>query len=193
MDFVRSFQVREGVPPSTRAIQRHFKLGSQTSVVRHLQALADAGEIQQLAGRSWGVKLPEGEALQFALPVYGQIPAGLPAMQEQTPDEFVQISPALFGIRRPKLHHLWGLHVRGESMIDAHILNGDIVVLERREQRVGDIIAALVDETTVTLKRLVKEKGRLLLRAANPRYPDILPSQLECQGVVVGVIRRKVA
>ena len=60
----------------------------------------------------------------------------------------------------------------------------------RREPRPGDIIAALVDETTTTLKRLVHERGRALLRAANPRYADLAPQLLESQGVVVGVIRR---
>jgi repressor LexA len=79
-------------------------------------------------------------------------------------------------------------------MIDAHIADGDLVVLERREPRAGDIIAALVDETSTTLKRLVHLRGRPVLRAANKRYRDIVPErQLESQGVVVGLIRRGVA
>jgi repressor LexA len=79
-------------------------------------------------------------------------------------------------------------------MIDAHILDGDVVALERREPRAGDIIAALVDETTTTLKRLVYVRGRVILRAENRRYQDIIPDQrLESQGVVVGLIRRGVA
>jgi hypothetical protein len=76
-------------------------------------------------------------------------------------------------------------------MIDAHIMDGDLVVLERREPREGDIIAALVDETTTTLKRLVHLRGRPVLRAANRRYRDIVPERrLESQGVLVGLIRR---
>jgi repressor LexA len=76
-------------------------------------------------------------------------------------------------------------------MIDAHILDGDLVALERREPRSGDIIAALVDDTETTLKRLVRVGGRLILRAANARYADIIPTRgLEAQGVVVGLIRR---
>jgi repressor LexA len=78
-------------------------------------------------------------------------------------------------------------------MVDAHIVDGDLVILERREPRPGDIVAALVDETTTTLKRLVRAGGRLVLRAENKRYKDIVPERLESQGVVVGVIRRSPA
>jgi repressor LexA len=79
-------------------------------------------------------------------------------------------------------------------MIDAHIVDGDLVVLERREPREGDIIAALVDETSTTLKQLVHLNGRPILRAANKRYKDIIPERsLESQGVLVGLIRRGVA
>jgi repressor LexA len=64
------------------------------------------------------------------------------------------------------------------------------VIMARRDPKPGDVIAALVDDTEVTLKRLVKEKGRMVLRAANPRYPDLAPRKIETQGVMVGVIRR---
>ena len=75
-------------------------------------------------------------------------------------------------------------------MIDAQISDGDLGIFERREPRVGDIIAALVNETTVTLKRLVEVRGRRVLRAENKKYSDIVPSTgLECQGVLVGLIR----
>jgi len=129
----------------------------------------------------------------FDAPVYGAIPAGLPAMQEQEPEETVKVDPAVFGVRKARPHHFWFLRVIGDSMTGAGILDGDLVALMRREPRPGDIIAALVDETTTTLKRLVRERGRLLLRAENPRYPDLVPQRLESQGVVVGVIRRQLA
>jgi repressor LexA len=79
-------------------------------------------------------------------------------------------------------------------MVDAHILDGDLAVLERREPRPGDIIAALVDGTESTLKRLLHIRGKPVLRAENKRYRDIVPEQrLECQGVLVGVIRQAIA
>jgi len=194
LDFIRQFQVANGVPPSSREIQRRFRLGSQTTVIGHLRALANKGQIEQLAGRTWGLKASAVQGHLFEIPVYGTIPAGLPAMQEQVPDETIAIDPAVFGIRRAGPHRVWALRVRGDSMVDAHILDGDLAVLERREPREGDIIAALVDETTATLKRLARLRGRPVLRAANRRYRDIAPEErLESQGVLVGLIRRGAA
>jgi len=191
LDFIRQFQREKGVPPSSREIQRHFRFSSQTTVIGHLRALANKSQIEQLAGRTWGLKASSVQSQLFEMAVFGSIPAGLPAMQEQTPDETISVDPAIFGIRRPGRDRVWALRVRGDSMIDAHIMDGDLVVLERREPREGDIIAALVDDTTTTLKRLVNLRGRAVLRAENKRYRDIVPERsLESQGVVVGLIRR---
>jgi repressor LexA len=193
LEYIRQFQREKSVPPSSREIQRRFRLASQSTVIGHLRALANKGQIEQLAGRTWGLKASTVQAQLFELPVYGSIPAGLPAMQEQSPEETLAINPAIFGVRRAGPHQVWALRVHGDSMVDAHILDGDVVVLERREPRVGDIIAALVDDTTTTLKRLVHLRGRPVLRAANKRYQDIVPERLESQGVLVGLIRRGVA
>ncbi len=194
LDFIRTYQQAQGVPPSTREIRRQLGVSSQSTVMGHLQALARKGQIQKLADRKWGLRAGEVQAHLFELPVYGTIPAGLPAMQEQAPDETVAVDPKFFGVRRPKRHYFWALRVRGDSMIGAHILDGDLAVLERREPRTGEIIAALVDGTDSTLKRLAQAGGKPVLRAENPRYGDIVPEQrLECQGVLVGVIRRSSA
>jgi repressor LexA len=190
LDFVKQHQRAHGVPPSTRQIGRQLG-ASQATVMGHLRALAKKGQLEKLIDGKWGLKAAGVQAHLFEAPIYGTIPAGLPAMQEQTPDETITVDPALFGVRRARPNHFWFLRVRGDSMIDAHILDGDLVALERREARPGDIIAALIDETETTLKRLVRERGRLLLRAENKRYADIVPTHgLESQGVVVGLIRR---
>lgn len=198
LDFIRTFQLEQGVPPSSREIQRQFRFASQTAVMGHLRALANKGMIEQLAGRSWGLKAAEVQT-HFELEVYGSIPAGAPGMQEQQPAERVRIDPAVFGVRPPAsgpgapgaMPGVWGLRVSGDSMVGAHILDGDLAVMVRREPRAGDIVAALVDETTTTLKRLVYVRGKPVLRAENPRYRDIVPERrLESQGVLVGVVRR---
>lgn len=191
LDFIRTYQQAEGVPPSTREIRRHLGVSSQSTVMGHLQALVRKGQLDKLADRKWGLRAGEVQTQLFEVPVYGTIPAGLPAMQEQAPDETIAVDPRVFGVRRPRRLQVWALRVRGDSMIGAHILDGDLAVLERREPRSGEIIAALVDGTDSTLKRLVEVDGRSVLRAENPQYPDIVPTQrLECQGVLVGVIRR---
>ena len=194
LDFIRTHQTTKGVPPSSREIQRHFRFASQNAAVCHLRALANKGLVEQLADWSWGLRAREVQSHLFELPVYGSIPAGLPAMQEQQPVERIGIDPTLFGLKRWKPLHVWALQVSGDSMIDAHILDGDLAILERREPRAGDIIAALVDGVTSTLKRLVYVRGKPVLRAENKRYADLVPAErLESQGVLVGVIRRQPA
>lgn len=193
LDFIRQYQREENVPPSTRIIQTKFGYRSQSTVQQHLAALATKGQVQQFADGRWGIKAEGVQAHLFEVPILGQIPAGLPSFEEQEDPERIAIDPRAFGATAARLSRLWALRVRGDSMQDAHILDGDLVLLEWREPRVGEIIAALVDETTTTLKRVVREKGRTILRAANKRYADIVPARLEAQGVVLGVIRQKVA
>ena len=192
LNFVHDYQSAQSVPPSTREIARRFGC-SQQGANKHLLALAKKGQLEKLADRKWGLRAKTMQPHLFDVAVYGAIPAGLPAMQEQDPEESVAVDPAVFGVRDRRPGFFWFLRVTGDSMTGANILDGDLVALVRREPRPGDIIAALVDETTTTLKRFVREGGRALLRAENPRYADIVPERLESQGVVVGVIRRKVS
>jgi repressor LexA len=189
LDYIRSVQTeRGGLPPSTREIQRQFGYSSQNAAMNHLRALARKGHVHQNAGGTWGLKAHEIQG-HLELPIYGTIPAGAPSLQEQAPTETVVLDPAIFGVKRSD--QLWGLEVHGDSMIDAHILDGDIAVLERKEARAGDIVAALVDETTTTLKRLAYLRGKPVLKPENPRYSTIVPKDhLEIQGVLVGVIGR---
>jgi repressor LexA len=192
LDFVREYQRAQSVTPSTREIARNLQC-AQPTVLKHLQVLARKGELGKLADGKWGFKRTATQGQLFEAPVYGTIPAGLPAMQEQEVEETITIDPAVFGVSKPRPNHFWFLRVSGESMIGAKIFDGDLVALVRRDPRPGEIIAALVDDTTTTLKTYVKERGRTLLRAANKRFRDIIPQRLESQGVVVGVIRRNPA
>jgi repressor LexA len=191
LDFVREYQRVHSVTPSTREIARQLD-SSQPTILGHLQALAKKAQLEKLADGKWGLKTAAVQGHLFEVPVYGTIPAGLPAMQEQTAEETLPIDPAVFGVKTTRAHHFWLLRVTGDSMTGANIVDGDLVALVRREPKPGDIIAALVDETTTTLKRLVRVRGRSVLRAENPRYPDLTPERIESQGVVVGVIRRNV-
>ncbi len=191
LDYVRAVQSERGMPPSTRDIQRQFGYASQNAAMNHLRALARKGAIEQINGRTWGLKARLVQTQLFTVPLYGSIPAGPPVSAEQSADETIQIDPALFGLPARALRRIWALRVRGDSMIEAHILDGDIALLEHREPRSGDIIAALVNGTETTLKRLVHRGRTAILRPENPRYADIIPETgLECQGVLVGLVRR---
>jgi repressor LexA len=95
--------------------------------------------------------------------------------------------PTTLGISNPG--KAFAVRVRGDSMIDAGIFSGDIVVLEQKEAKPGDIVAALIDGEN-TLKRLIKENGRVYLKAENENYPNLHPAEkLDIQGVVVSVLR----
>lgn len=191
LDYIREVQTERGMPPSTRDIQRQFGYASQNAAMNHLRALAKKGSIEQINGRTWGLKATSIQGQLFTIPVYGSIPAGPAVSAEQLDGETLSIDLALFGLPLNRARKLWALRVRGDSMIDAHICDGDLAILEQREPRAGDIVAALVDETNTTLKRLLYRAGAAILHPENPRYPDIIPERgLECQGVLVGLVRR---
>ena len=188
--FVREHQRTHHVPPSTREVAR--KLGrAQSTALKHLQALARKGRLEKLADGKWGYKGLDSQAFLFSAPVFGSIPAGKPTTQEEHIEEHVAIDPAAFGLRRTGRNDRWLLRVTGDSMVGAGILDGDLVVLVQRDPVPGDVIAALTDDTTSTLKLFVREKGTTILRGANPRVKDIMPQRLESQGVMIGLIRRR--
>jgi repressor LexA len=124
------------------------------------------------------------------IPIYGQIPAGMATLTEQTMEGHVSLDARSANVS--KNGRTFALRVRGDSMIDAHILDGDIVILEdRKDVQSGDIVAALIDGET-TLKRYVTEHGRPYLKAENPRYPNLTPArELRIQGVMVSLVRKQ--
>lgn len=189
LNFLRDYQREHGVMPSTREIQRHFGFASQTAAMSHLRALEKKGVIQRHAGKARAVVFP-GDLLRnevMDIPLYGQIPAGLAADVEQDLQGCISVDINTLGV--PRSARTFALKVRGESMIDAHICSGDFVILEVREPRPKDIVAALIDGET-TLKRYVVRNGMPYLKAENALFPDLIPVQeLVIQGVMVALIR----
>lgn len=192
LDFIQGHHRQHGVAPSLREIQAHFGFASPFAVQRHVDALTEKGALRRLDGKARGL-LPAAHPRRGALaeiPLYGTIPAGLPTAAEQEPDSYISVDTVSLGVR-PNAR-LFALRVRGDSMIDASILDGDVVFLTPREPRPSDIVAALIDGES-TLKRFLVQRGRPFLRAENPRYPDLLPAdELMIQGVMVGLLRTQV-
>jgi SOS-response transcriptional repressor LexA len=125
--------------------------------------------------------------LRHQVPLLGSIIAGRPEMQEGRMEACIDIDPT--ALRLPKNARTFALKVRGDSMRNAAILEGDIVIMEFREAKHGDIVAALIDGET-TLKRFVVQNGVPYLRASNPKYPDLIPAQeLVIQGVLIALLR----
>ncbi|GAB5559533.1 MAG: transcriptional repressor LexA [Synoicihabitans sp.] len=192
LDFVQAEQEQHGMFPTLREIQAHFGFASPFAATRHLQALKKKGVLMRHPGKARGFILPDTppRPTLLSIPVFGVIPAGLPAAnsQEIDPDETVAVDATTLGLRRNS--RVFGLRVRGDSMVGANILEDDIVFLAPREPTPGQIVAALIDGES-TLKRFLQKRGRPFLRAENPRYPDLLPAtELIIQGVMVGLLRR---
>lgn len=190
LEFIHAHHRQHGVSPSIREIQAHFGLASPFGIQRHLDALTEKGALTRLDGKARGI-LPASHANRGALadiPLFGSIPAGYGVETQVTePDSYVSVDTVSLGVR-PNTK-LFALKVRGDSMVNASILDGDTVFLTPREPRQQDIVAALIDGES-TLKRFLVQRGRAFLRAENPRYPDLLPAhELTIQGVMVGLLR----
>ncbi|MDB6146555.1 MAG: heme-binding protein [Spartobacteria bacterium] len=190
LDFIQNEQREKGITPSTREIQNHFGFASQTSVMQYISALERKGFIDRHARKARSLITPLQKVRITDIPIYGQIPAGMATLTEQTIEGHISLDSR--SVNASKNGRTFALRVRGDSMIGAHVLDGDIVILEdRKDVQNGDIVAALIDGET-TLKRYVTERGRSYLRAENSNYPDLIPArELRIQGVMVSLIRKQ--
>ena len=189
VEYLRRYQREEGIIPSTREIQAHFGFASQTAAMGHLRALERKGTIKRLPNKARAVVFPDdlnrGEVVD--VPLYGCIPAGMPSDSQEEAESCISIDVSTLGV--PRNARTFALRVRGDSMIDAHICDGDTVIMEFRQPRSGDIVAALIDGET-TLKRYLVRNNRPYLKAENPKYPDLIPArELVIQGVLVMLLR----
>jgi repressor LexA len=191
LEFIQTEQREKGITPSTREIQHHFGFASQTSVMQYIATLERKGFLDRHARKARALITPVQKVRITDIPIYGQIPAGMATLTEQTIEGHVSLDTR--SVNASKNARTFALRVRGDSMIDAHILDGDIVILEdRKDVQNGDIVAALIDGET-TLKRYVMEHGRPYLKAENPLYPNLAPArELRIQGVMVSLVRKQI-
>jgi repressor LexA len=192
LHFIQHEQREKGVTPSTREIQNHFGFASQTSVMQYIAALERKGFIDRQARKARSLITPLQKVRITDIPIYGQIPAGMASATEEHIEGHVSIDAG--SVNASKNARTFALRVRGDSMIDAHILDGDLVILEdRKDVQNGDIVAALIDGET-TLKRYVTEHSRPYLKAENPAYPNLIPArELRIQGVMISLVRKQPA
>jgi repressor LexA len=190
LEFIQSEQREKGLTPSTREIQHHFGFASQTSVMQYLATLERKGFLDRHARKARALITPVQKVRIADVPIYGQIPAGMATLTEQTIEGHVSLD--MRSVNASRNGKTFALRVQGDSMIDAHIVDGDIVILEdRKDVQNGDIVAALIDGET-TLKRYVTEHGRPYLKAENPLYPNLVPArELRIQGVMVSLVRKQ--
>ena len=189
LDFIRDQQRVRGVTPSTREIQEHLGISSQTGVIDHLRAMEAKGVLKREPNKARGLILTEEyrDRPMVEIPIYGTIPAGMPTDERQEADGCISVDVET--LRLPRGARVFALKVKGDSMVNAGILSGDVVVLEFKDPRSGDVVAALIDGET-TLKRYVVQRGKPFLKAENPKYPNLIPAQeLVIQGVQIGLLR----
>jgi repressor LexA len=201
LTFIAEQSRQNGYPPTIREIQSHCGYRSPRAVSFHLDKLHLQGYIERTStGRARTIRLterardvlaPEGghphpHVPPLPIQIVGAIAAGFPDLEEaqQQPEDTLERELAHYHTPQH-----YALRVRGDSMVDAHILDGDIVIIEKRPPEPDDIVVALIDGE-VTLKRLRRVKGKYFLQAENKAYPDLEPmDELSVQGVVVGVHR----
>jgi len=190
LDFIASFIEGKGYAPSIVEIQRRFKINSPATVHQHLKNLQEKGLINRKPNRHRSIEVvPTASGVQVGVrvPILGAIAAGIPIEPFQytemmsLPEEMVSGGDTFL------------LRVRGDSMIDDHIMDGDMVIVKKSESAdSGQTVVALVDGNEATLKRFYPEDGRIRLQPANPEMEPMVfeADRVRLQGVVTGILRK---
>jgi repressor LexA len=192
LDFIETFIAHNHYPPTYEEIRRGLGLSTKSLVNHHLSALEEAGYIERDRSTSRGLRLRVGNGQEtFRVPIVGSIVAGLPVTSfVDAASEALLLTSQIV----PPQEGLFALRVRGDSMIDAMVNDGDLVVMKRQSvARDGEMVAVrLIDRDETTLKHFFREPGRIRLQPANPHMQPIFaqPHNVEVQGKVVAVIRR---
>ena len=208
VEYIARTVAERGYPPSVREIADAVGLASTSAVHHHLVALERSGQLERGSRSSRALRLTataegmgpparpaRGAVTPFRmpmerdvlrLPVIGEIAAGQPIEAYQDPTQTLEVPSSL-----QARDDSYVLRVRGRSMVDALIDDGDYVVVQpQASARDGDIVVALLEDNGVTLKRFYREEGRIRLQPANPEMEPIYATELQIQGKVVGVIRK---
>lgn len=181
-DFLKD-RIQSGVPPSVREICAATGLKSTSTVHMHLKVLEREGYISRDAGLNRAIHI-EGSEQATQVPIVGKVTAGLPILAVEEVQGYIP-----FSTQRQKGKELFALHVSGESMINAGILDGDYVIAEKTPTADdGEIVVALIEDEA-TVKRLYREKDRVRLQPENPAFEPIYAKNVLILGKVISVIR----
>jgi repressor LexA len=191
LDYLNDFIQQHGYAPSLEEIGRRFGLSSLATVHKHLTNLQEKGFIRRSWNRSRSVEMVPTRTGSRALelPMLGYVAAGAP-IEAVVDGETIAVPEDMVGKR-----DTYVLRVKGDSMIDEQIRDGDFVIVEdRRSADNGEMVIALINGAEATLKKFYREHNRIRLQPANPAMQPILvdPDQVQVQGVVVGVMRKYV-
>ena len=193
LNFVKEYIVAHGYPPTVREIAEAIDVSSPATVQAHLDALADKGYIKKGNNRNRTIELmvenefiPKNDQI-IDVPLLGKITAGSPIEAIENPNEFFTLPAYLV----PNNKEVFTLKVSGESMINAGIHDGDIIIVERRNTaRNGEIVVAMTEENEVTLKTFYKEKDHIRLQPENDTMDPIILSNVFILGKAIGLYRK---
>lgn len=191
LDFIAQYIQQQGYAPTLQEIANAIGVSSLATVHEHLQALERKKVIKRYEGQVRGIELLDRTFLNTEggvdLPILGFIAAGSPIQPYTDPEATFKVSPELISGKKRS----YVLQVKGKSMIEAMIDDGDYVVIEETQDvNNGDIVVALLDNGLATLKRFYKEMTRIRLEPANSTMSPIFATNVQIQGRVVGLIRK---
>lgn len=192
LNYIQEYQSQFGISPSVREICDRFKLKSPGGVHRILHVLIDKGYLLSTPGKKRAWRFPDG-AIKPSIPLVGKIAAGVPITAIEHPEEELPFDPSFFGS-----NSCFAFRIQDDSMIQAHIMHGDIAIIQQQAKANNkQIVAAMVEDflPEATLKIFYREKGRIELVAANDLYPPLIfkgkeQKTVHILGVLVGVIRK---
>lgn len=195
LEFLVQFQAKHGYAPTLREIAQATGHKSVSTIYVLIRSLVDKGYVQKVDGNSRVLKVMDehivskfmGTDPSIELPLMGYIAAGQPLEPHTDPNATFQVSASMLSGSATS----YALQVKGESMIEDGILDGDFVVIEKVQvAKNGEIVVALVDDNLATLKKFYKEGETVVLRPANSTMEPIYPKSLKIQGRVVGLVRK---
>ena len=193
LNYIKEFIVSNGYPPTVREIGNALGLSSPATIHSHLNNLESKGFIRKDGSKNRAIELlVENEYSKkdeevVEVPLLGKVTAGSPIEAIEMPNEFFSLPAYLI----PRNHEVFTLNVSGESMINAGILDGDIVIVQKQNSaKNGDIVVAMTDDNEVTLKTYYKENGYFRLQPENDKLSPIILNNVTILGIAIGLYRK---
>ena len=192
LEYISQYMQQHGYAPTIVEMCDALGVSSPATIHEHLQKLEKIGMLKRDWRKMRGIEVINQKAAGWMngieVPLYGYIAAGRPIEAIANPTDYIQVPDDMVGKRRTYV-----LQVKGESMIEAGILDGDFVVVEEKETAEnGEVVVALLNDTFATLKRFFREADHIRLEPANSTMNPIITKDVKIQGRVIGVIRKYV-
>lgn len=191
LEFIQSFLDENGFPPSVREIGSACHMSSTATVYYYLEKLEAQGLLRKSPSKNRAIELIRDNSInpintKNAVPFVGKITAGTPILATECIEDYINIPTQLFNNQ----DELFILQVKGDSMIEAGIFDGDMIIVKKQDYAYnGDIVAAMIDNSA-TVKRFYKEKNCYRLKPENTLMDDIIVDEVSILGLVVGLIRK---